>query len=71
MVHAEIVKNHDVLARVFAHAERDMYRDQGANTIIVELNAGDQVYVRTVDNDDLGLGGQRYTSFSALLFWEL
>lgn len=71
MVHAEIVKNHEVLARVFAHAESNLYRDQGANTVIVQLQTGDQIFVRTVDNDDLGLGGQRYTSFSGVLLWEL
>ncbi|WAR00334.1 hypothetical protein MAR_024706, partial [Mya arenaria] len=33
MVHAEIVKGTKVLGRVFAHAEVDQYRDQGANTV--------------------------------------
>lgn len=70
MVHAEIVRNQDILARVFAHAEQDLYRDQGANTVIVQLQTGDQVYVRTTGNDDLGLGGQRYTSFSGVLLYE-
>ncbi|XP_060580557.1 cerebellin-3-like [Ruditapes philippinarum] len=70
MIHGEIMRNHDVLARVFAHAETT-YRDQGANTIIATLTRGDQVWVRTVDNSDLGLGGSRYTSFSGYLLWQL
>lgn len=70
MVHAEIVKNQDVIARVFAHSEGDVHRDQGANTVIVNLQAGDQIFVRTVDNEDLGLGGERYTSFSGVLLYE-
>ena len=36
MIHGEIMRNHDVLARVFAHAEAT-YRDQGANTIIAKV----------------------------------
>ncbi|XP_045185580.2 complement C1q tumor necrosis factor-related protein 3-like [Mercenaria mercenaria] len=70
MIHGEIMRNHDVLARVFAHAEAS-YRDQGANTIIAKLTRGDQVWVRTMDNSDLGLGGSRYTSFSGYLLWQM
>lgn len=36
MVHGEIMRNHVVLARVFAHAASS-YRDQGANTIITKV----------------------------------
>lgn len=69
MLHAEMVKNGVVMARVFAHAN-SVYRDQGAQTVVVEANKGDTVWVRTVDNNDLGLGGELYTTFSGYMLWQ-
>lgn len=69
-VHAAMVRNNVELARVFAHAD-DTYRDQGAQTIIVKADAGDRVWVKIMDNDDLSLGGQLYTTFSGYMLWQL
>lgn len=68
LVHGEIVRNNHTLVRVYARAETG-YRDQGANMVLVNANVGDQFWVRVVDNNDLGLGGQLYTSFSGVLLW--
>ena len=67
MVHAEIVQNQRVLGRIFAHAEANSYRDQGAQTVFTHVNQGDQIWIRTIDNPDLGLGGELYSTFSGYL----
>ncbi|KAL4238061.1 C1q and tumor necrosis factor protein 4 [Mactra antiquata] len=66
MVHAEIIHNQRLLGRIFAHAETT-YRDQGAQTVVTAVTQGDQVYVRTRDNPDLGLGGEFYSTFTGFL----
>lgn len=66
LVHGEIIKNGKTLARVYARAETD-YRDQGANTVIVDADVGDTFSVRISKNDDLGLGGDFFTSFSGVM----
>ncbi|KAL4223363.1 Complement C1q-like protein 4 [Mactra antiquata] len=68
-LHAEIVKNGNMLVRVFAHSE-DTYRDQGSNLVFIPANKGDQIWVRVVDNGDLGLGGQFYSTFSGTMMWQ-
>jgi hypothetical protein len=67
MLHAEIVHNQRVLGRIFAHAEGTTYRDQGAQTVFTHVNQGDQIFVRSIDNPDLGLGGELYSTFSGFL----
>lgn len=68
LVHGEIVKNGNTLVRIYARAETG-YRDQGANTVIINADLGDTFWVRVTKNDDLGLGGAKYTSFSGVLLW--
>lgn len=70
MLHAEIVKNGTVLGRVFAHAETS-HRDQGSVTVVSYVNQGEQVWVRNIDNNDLGLGGELYSVFSGYLLYEM
>lgn len=70
MVRGEIVHNQKVVGRVFARAETTR-RDQGANTVFVLANEGDQIFVRVVDNDDLGLGGMLYSTFSGFLMYPM
>ncbi|XP_045157709.2 complement C1q-like protein 3 [Mercenaria mercenaria] len=67
MLHAEIVQNQRVLGRIFAHAEANNHRDQGAQTVFTYINQGDKVWVRTIDNQNLGLGGELYSTFSGYL----
>lgn len=69
-LHAEIVQNNVTLARVFAHAQ-DNYRDQGAQTIIVEAMKGDVVWIRIADNNDVSVGGNLYTTFSGYMLTQL
>merc|ERR1712137_486059 len=72
MLHADIVKNGNVvLGRMFAHAEGASYRDQGAQTVIVELQKGDRVWIRNWNSRDLGVGGELYSTFSGYLLWPL
>ncbi|XP_045187958.2 complement C1q-like protein 3 isoform X2 [Mercenaria mercenaria] len=71
MVHGEIVQDHRVLGRVFAHTESRSYRDQGTQTVFTHAHAGDQIWVRVKDNADLGLGGELYSSFSGYLLYAM
>ncbi|KAL4237301.1 Complement C1q tumor necrosis factor-related protein 3 [Mactra antiquata] len=66
MIHAEIIHNQRLLGRIFAHASTT-YRDQGAQTVVAVVKQGDQVFVRSVDNQDLGLGGEFYSTFTGHL----
>ncbi|XP_053392936.1 uncharacterized protein LOC123545710 [Mercenaria mercenaria] len=66
MVNAEIVQSQRVLGRIFA-AEPGSYHDQGAQTVFTHVNQGDQIWVRTIDNQNLGLGGELYSTFSGYL----
>jgi len=70
MLHADIVQNNRVLGRVFAHGE-DTHRDQGANTVFTYASQGDKVFIRNIDNNNLGLGGQLYSTFSGYLMMPL
>lgn len=70
MVRGEIVHNTKVVGRVFARAEHD-HRDQGAQTVFIYAVEGDQVFVRCVDNADLGLGGELYSTFSGYLLYPM
>lgn len=49
-VHAAITVNGKKVAKILAIAEANRHRDQGANTIIVDLKQGDQVWVKNIDN---------------------
>lgn len=71
MLHAEIVHNQRVLGRIFAHAEPNNHRDQGAQTVVTYAKQGDQVWVRTIDNQDLGLGGELYSTFTGYLLFAM
>lgn len=69
-LHAEIVQNGKVLGRIFAHAEEN-HRDQGSVSVVTFLNQGEQVWVRNIDHDDVGIGGQLYSTFSGYLIMEI
>ena len=56
--------NRKTIAYIYAHAS-DRRHDQGANTIILQLNKGDAVSV--VNKYTSTLYGGRYTSFSGTL----
>lgn len=70
MLHAEIVQSFKTLGRIFAHAETD-YRDQGSVTVLSYVTEGEQVWVRNIDNNDLGLGGELYSTFSGYLLMQM
>lgn len=68
-LHAEIVQSGKTLGRIFAHAETNQ-RDQGSVTVVSYVNEGEQVWVRNMDNNDLGLGGEFYSTFSGYLLMQ-
>lgn len=69
-VHAEIVQNGRTLGRVFAHAEPE-HRDQGSVTVVSYVKQGEQVWVRHIDHDDVGLSGDIYSTFTGTLLYEM
>ena len=66
MIHAEMVHSGTVLGRVLAHAS-EVGKDQGSITVLAHVTEGEQVWVRNIDNDDLGLSGSLYSLFSGCL----
>lgn len=70
MVHAEIVQSGKVLGRIFAHAETT-HRDQGGITVVSYVTEGEQIWIRNIDNNDLGLGGELYSIFTGYLLMQL
>lgn len=70
MVRGEIVHNQKVVGRILGRGEPE-HRDQGANTVFVVANEGDQIFIRVVDNNDVGLGGELYSTFSGFLMYPM
>ena len=70
MLRGEIVQNGKLLGRIFAHAEVE-HRDQGSATVVSYVTEGEQVWIRNIDNDDLGLGGEFYSLFTGYLLMQL
>ena len=66
MIHAEMFHSGTVLGRVLAHAS-EVWRDQGSITVLAHVTEGEQVWVRNIDIDDLGLSGSLYSLFSGYL----
>ena len=63
----ELYKNNDLMVSVWAHTKGD-YADSG-NVVVLELNVGDTVYVKTRDYENISLYGepdQIYTTFTGV-----
>lgn len=67
--HAAIVKNGGVLTRIYGHGDNGRH-DQGSATVVVQLNARDEVWVRMQEVSDTSLFGERYTTFTGALLWD-
>ncbi|XP_053383625.1 complement C1q-like protein 4 [Mercenaria mercenaria] len=63
---ADIVKGGHVLARVYGHGVNG-YHDQRLATVVTQLRAGEQVWVRLNCCANDSLWGYRYTTFSGSL----
>ncbi|XP_053382256.1 complement C1q-like protein 4 [Mercenaria mercenaria] len=63
---ADIVKGGYLLARLYGHGVNG-YHDQGSATVVTQLKAGEQVWVRQAWPPNDSLYGGRYTTFSGSL----
>ncbi|XP_060559858.1 cerebellin-3-like [Ruditapes philippinarum] len=61
-IHLNIVKNEEPIASLYAAKQQ-----QGSVTMVTELQAGDEIYVRVQRPDDTYIWGDRLTSFSGCL----
>ena len=61
--HHSIMKNGQIFARF--HSESNQY-EQTSQSVILNVNAGDEIYVRNDDNDEY-YGSGLYSSFSGFL----
>lgn len=65
-IQASVMKNGQVLARVYGHGDNGIY-DQGSVTVTVQLQEGDEVWVELHNPADSSIYGYRYTSFTGFL----
>ena len=69
-VHAAIVVNGNTVAKMFAFAEpASGHRDQGAQTVFLNLTKDDEVWVKNINFKDVTVGGDKYATFSGCLIW--
>ena len=69
-VHAAIVLNGRIVGKMLAFSEANRHRDQGAQTVILDLKKGDQVWVKNIDNDDTTICGiNGFTTFSGYMLY--
>ncbi|XP_045181482.2 cerebellin-4-like [Mercenaria mercenaria] len=66
LIHADMVKNGAVLARAYGHGNSG-FPEQGSVTVVTQLKAGDEVWVRISCCADGSITGLRYTSFTGAL----
>ena len=64
--HVSLVKNADVVARI--HADLRTW-EQSSQSVILNLSAGDEVFVRNDDYDHKSFAGLLQSSFSGFLLW--
>jgi len=69
-IHAAITVNGATVAKIFGHASSGRH-DQGSHTVIVHLQAGDEVAVRNIDLGNRGIYGYLYNSFSGVLLFDM
>lgn len=67
---AAIVKNGGNLALIYGHSDNGRH-DQGSVTVVTQLDAGDEVWVKLLSPDDGSIYGGRYTTFSGALLWNV
>ena len=69
-VHAAITLNGRIVAKMIAISEANKHRDQGAQTVILDLKQGDQVWVKNVDNNDVSICGLNgFSTFSGYMLY--
>ena len=68
-IHAAITVNGVPVAKIFGHASSGRH-DQGSQTVVVHLQAGDEVCVRNIVYVNTIYGGI-YSSFSGVLLFDM
>ncbi|KAH3706154.1 uncharacterized protein LOC127857887 [Dreissena polymorpha] len=66
--HAAIVHNGNIVTHIYGGGDSGRH-DQGSQTVVIKLNAGDEVAVQNVDKPDNNIWGDLYSSFSGFLLW--
>ncbi|KAH3715120.1 hypothetical protein DPMN_057826 [Dreissena polymorpha] len=65
--YAAIAVNGNLVAQIYGHSDNGRH-DQGSQTVVIKLNAGDEVAVQsTQSNGDVW--GNQFSSFSGCLVW--
>lgn len=67
---AAIVKNGFILATAYGHGDSGRH-DQGSVTVVTQLNVGDEVSVKNINNADDSIWGSTYTTFMGILVVEM
>ncbi|KAH3715704.1 uncharacterized protein LOC127855545 [Dreissena polymorpha] len=65
-LHAVIVHNGNVVTRITSHGDSGRH-DQGSQTVVIKMNAGDEVAVQNSEYPDESVYGAMYSSFSGYL----
>jgi len=69
-IHAAITVNGVPVAKIFGHASSGRH-DQGSHTVIVLLEADDEVCVRNINLENRAIYGYLYSSFSGVLLFNM
>ena len=69
-IQAAITVNGIAIARILGHASSGRH-DQGSHTVIVHLQADDEVCVRNIRFENNAIYGGLYSSFSGVLLFEM
>ncbi|WAR27291.1 C1QT3-like protein [Mya arenaria] len=66
--HFQFVKNNDFVSRLFLHTSSGQY-ETVSQTVVLQLNKGDDVTIRNQDPDE-AIHGSNYSTFAGFLIWE-
>jgi len=69
-IRAAITVNNVTVARIFGHASSGRH-DQGSHTVIVHLQAWDEVCVRNIDLENRVIFGELFSSFGGVLLFDI
>jgi len=69
-IHAAMTVNGNTVARIYGHGDNGRH-DQGANTIIVDLQMNDEVMLKNIDLEHEVVDGGLYSSFSGALLYDM
>ena len=65
-MHASIVQNGNNVGVIYAHGDSGRH-DQGAQTVVIQVKQGDEIWVKNIDITDDQIYGGYYSTFSGYL----